>query len=134
MRNNKGFTLIEVLIALAIASVAIIALMKTSSQTSDNIHYFKIKTLANIVSSNLAIEIRLSERPKAGYKDKEYKMAGITWQYRAHTTYSFPGISKTHISVYVNKSDKGNKMASSEIFVYLDNKKIKSKKNAAKTP
>ena len=88
-KKHKGFTLIEVMIALMIASITIVALLKSNSQVANNILYFKNKTLANIVASNLAIETRLSERPAIGIKDDKYKMAGVVWKYRKHTTKTF---------------------------------------------
>ena len=50
----KAFTLIEVLVALSIVSIGLIALVKTESQQSLNLERLERKTIANLVVSNLS--------------------------------------------------------------------------------
>ena len=49
----KGFTLIEVLIALSILAIALTALMYSSMQASVNLQHLDKKTAANFVAQNV---------------------------------------------------------------------------------
>lgn len=55
----KGFTLIEVMVALAVVAVALPALMLTLNQQIDGTAYMRDKSLANMVATNKLEEIRL---------------------------------------------------------------------------
>lgn len=57
--DSKGFTLIEVMVALAVVAVALPALMLTLNQQIDGTAYIRDKSLANIVAANKLEEIRL---------------------------------------------------------------------------
>ncbi len=59
--KRKSFTLIEILVALSIVSIGLIALIKAQSQQAQNISHLEQKTIANIVTSNLAFENRLKK-------------------------------------------------------------------------
>lgn len=124
MKNNKqqGFTLIEVMVALVIATISIIALFKAVSQTSTNIQYFKEKTLATIVISNLAVETRLVGQ-KIGRVEKSYKMAGKDWEYKKNTNLDAYSLT-TEIFVYKNKQEKSAKshIAQIQVKTYTENK------------
>jgi len=81
--NNKGFTLIEVLVALVILAVALTAVMKTSLQTTHNAQYLEDKTIAHWVGMYVVSEIRLRiiEQPKQG----SMQMLGSHWFWLAKT-------------------------------------------------
>lgn len=114
MKKQKGFTLIEVIIALAIVSVSIVALMKSVSNTSQNVQYLIDKTLSNIVMNNLVVETRILGEPKPGYKEDKYQLAGRDWPYRIRTTNkSIPMLetirTTSDIFVYQNVESRQNK-------------------------
>jgi type II secretion system protein I len=120
MTKQRGFTLVEVLISLSIVAFSLVALMRSNSQTIGNFNMLKEKTLADIIISNLAIEVRLSSKPAIGIRDDEYKMAGKTWFYSAKTTQmELVKATRTVISLYGDKDAKSNKKPISEIIVYL---------------
>ena len=58
-KTNKGFTLIEVLIALAILSIALTAILKSTSQYTQNMFYLQQKTKALWVGTQILNEARL---------------------------------------------------------------------------
>ena len=62
MKTNlqHGFTLIEVLIALAIVSISLIAIIQTSILTIENADYLKQKTIATWVADNVIANLQLS--------------------------------------------------------------------------
>jgi type II secretion system protein I len=83
--NAKGFTLVETLIALVIVAVSLSALIKANQQNAQQIIYFKQKTLANLVLSNLNVEKRLGRKPNIGYQSGEYTLGKQTWYWLSHT-------------------------------------------------
>jgi type II secretion system protein I len=60
-KGNKGITLIEVLIALVIVSISLMALWKSLGSTINNYEYLHKKIRANIVAKNMLIENSLQQ-------------------------------------------------------------------------
>lgn len=56
----KGFTLIEILVALAVLGLVVVAVLKNNSAMIDNSIYLRDKTLAHWVATNKAAEMELS--------------------------------------------------------------------------
>lgn len=78
--KSKGFTLIEVVIAVAVISIGLIALMKTTGTITRNTAYLNDKTVAMWVAQNAMAEFELGDEglSKKTAKGSE-EMAGITW-------------------------------------------------------
>lgn len=78
--TSKGFTLIEVMLALAVFSIAGIALLSTASNNARNIGYLESKMFANWVASNQLVAASLDEKwpPKNKLKG-EVELAGRAW-------------------------------------------------------
>ena len=82
-RTHRGFTLIEVMVALLIVSLGMLAAINAVSQTVSNASYLREKTLAHWVAINKLTEVRLNPVPPLGGDTKgEIDMAGTTWQWR----------------------------------------------------
>ncbi|HEX2549820.1 MAG TPA: type II secretion system minor pseudopilin GspI [Gammaproteobacteria bacterium] len=82
MKSNDGFTLIEILIALTILSIALTALIKSTSQNIKNTHYLRQKTIATWIATNIVNEARLQliTLPKTpDTLDLEKKILGENW-------------------------------------------------------
>jgi general secretion pathway protein I len=81
--RTRGFTLLEVLIALAILAVALAAITRASGGAVDATQVLKERTLALWVAQNqLAKEISEDAWPDAGAKDGEAEEAGIKFVWR----------------------------------------------------
>jgi len=78
--KSLGFTLIEVMIALAVFSIAVVALLGAASNNARNIGHLESKMFANWVASNQLVEASLEEKwpPKNNLKG-EVELAGRTW-------------------------------------------------------
>jgi len=77
---NDGFTLLEVVIALAIISLAIVQLSFAIEQSHFNLGRLEEKTLAQIIASNELLTIQSEpEWPSVGVRQKEQEMANINW-------------------------------------------------------
>jgi len=118
--RQKGFTLIEVLVALSIASVGLISLIKAQTQSTKNLEILQHKTLANLAASNLAVEMRLNKTHPIGFKNGQYKLGRQYWYWQSNTN-STPNenIVKLSLSIFTNKQKMNDKQASSQLDLYL---------------
>jgi len=83
--SQSGFTLIEVLAALVIVSLGMLAVIEAVTQTVSNANYLREKTIAHWVAMNKLTEFRLSNSaPANGDSDAYIDMAGTTWHWRMH--------------------------------------------------
>lgn len=86
-RSARGFTLLEVLIALAIVAVSVGALLGTITSSASNVIYLRDKTLADWVALNRLTEIRVSQqRPDKGRRTGNTEMGGMRWQWEEEVT------------------------------------------------
>ena len=60
--SNRGFTLVEVMVALAVVAVALPALLVALSQQVDATAYLRDKSMAQLVAANKLVEIRILSR------------------------------------------------------------------------
>jgi len=85
----RGFTLVEVMVALAIVAIALPALLMSLYQQIDDTAYLRDKTLAYMVAENKLTEIRLvisSTRNLSAGKDSGLSsMAGRDWYWWVET-------------------------------------------------
>lgn len=80
--KTRGFTLLEVLIALAIVAMSAGALLGTITSSASNVIYLKDKTLAEWVAMNRLTEIRIARQfPSPGKRTGSAEMGGQRWQW-----------------------------------------------------
>lgn len=79
----KGFTLLEVLIALAIVAMSVGALLGTVTSSASNVIYLKEKTLAEWVALNRLTEVRIDQQmPGEGKRSGNSVMGGMRWEWQ----------------------------------------------------
>jgi len=87
MNKKHGFTLLEVLVALAILAIALAAVIKTTTANVENAQYLRDKTLAHWVAMNVLKEVQVrGEWPSVGKKDGTALMANREWFWIMHTS------------------------------------------------
>jgi general secretion pathway protein I len=75
-----GFTLIEVMLAMAIFSIAGIALLSAADSNFKNLSHLENKVLANWVASNQLVAVTLDPKwPPKNNKKGKVEMAGQEW-------------------------------------------------------
>ena len=79
----RGFTLIEVLVALAIVAVALSAGMRALAQSADGASSLKARTLALWVAENRLAQTQLADpSPAAGTTNGDEMQAGVAFAWR----------------------------------------------------
>jgi general secretion pathway protein I len=83
MRNARGFTLIEVLVALGIVAIALVAGLHATSALTQNAQRQSDVLLAHICAENELTRIRLSRQmPGVGDSDLSCEQAGRSFAVR----------------------------------------------------
>ncbi|MEM8988538.1 MAG: type II secretion system minor pseudopilin GspI [Pseudomonadota bacterium] len=78
--KERGFSLIEVVVALGVISVAMLALVRIAGENAKAVAAMEEKALAGIVAENRLIELLFErEQPPAGKSEGEIELAGRNW-------------------------------------------------------
>lgn len=83
---QHGFTLIEVLVAVAVLAIAMGAIIGAVSRYADNAGYLREKSVALWVAHNRLARFTLAaDWPPTGEQNGQTRMAGRTWYWHART-------------------------------------------------
>ena len=83
-RSCKGFTLIEVMVALTIVALSLTAVTASISQMINAAESMRNRTYASWIAQNRISELRLADAPpKVGSSDGEVQYANTDWTWRA---------------------------------------------------
>ena len=81
--NPAGFTLVEVLVALAIVAIALLAALRAAGQSTSSVDALRTRLLAGWVAENLLAEQRArSDWPSAGIQRGSQGEGGIEFTWR----------------------------------------------------
>jgi general secretion pathway protein I len=97
----RGFTLIEVLVALAIVAIGMSAVLEAVGSSAETASYLRDKTLAEWIALDQLAQARLAARPPAkGSSDGELDYAGGHWRWHQEVVDGgFPGILRIDVTV-----------------------------------
>jgi general secretion pathway protein I len=113
--SERGFTLIEMLVALAVFSLAALALLRLEGATVSTTALLQEQALAQIVARNLAVEALTDPQPPAfGATRGEAMNAGRRWRWvRIVGRSPEPRIQQIRIEV---RSERGPEAANLTLF------------------
>ena len=119
----SGFTLVEVLVAVAIVAMAVTGILMAMMRQIDGTAYLRDKMFASYVAQNqmelaLLTNARTNQLPTEVISGTE-EMAGQTWYWRAQPkTIAQPGVTQLAISVSAAEGKDASPLA--QIDVLLD--------------
>lgn len=113
--KQNGFTLIEVLAALIIVALGMMAVIQAVSQTASNSTYLREKTIAHWVALNQLTETRLQRTPpKVDETSDEVEMAGREWRWTMTVTQT-PVESMRRIDISVRPADASSESSMASV-------------------
>lgn len=122
-RNQKAFTLLEVLVALTIIAITLGAIIKTSSDQAANTTYLKQKTIGSWVALNIHNQLLLEKSwPSLGKSTDSVSMANHEWHWQRNIQKTLsPETRKIIYRVYV---DEDRQQQVSQLIGYVTNPKF----------
>lgn len=114
-----GFTLIEVVVALAIVGIGMFAVFKTIGDTAGNVAVLRDRTIAVWIADNRITEVRLSgQMPSVDQTSGDLEMAGRRWHWVAKVSQTpVDGLRRIDVSVRRDGDAEGSSIASLAGFV-----------------
>jgi len=115
----RGFTLLEVMVALAIFAIAALALTQVAMQYTQATYNSELKTKAHFVASNEQALMEINQIWLTGLDSKQVTQQGVTWQIDKK---SEPTISENvqridiHVSLFNNETAKVENGITDSIF------------------
>jgi general secretion pathway protein I len=104
----KGFTLIEVMVAMAVFAIAGVALIASTSTHFTNLSVLETKMLANWVASNQLVEASLEQSwPLKNNKKGKVELAGREWFWQQKIAKTNDkNMSQVSIEIRLKETDK----------------------------
>jgi general secretion pathway protein I len=104
--SERGFTLLEMLVALAVFSLAALALLRLEGATVRQTGQLDERMLAQLVARNIAVETMTDPAPPAiGTSSGEVVNGGRTWRWSRVTTRTpDQGLVRVDISVATSRT------------------------------
>lgn len=108
MNKERGLTLIEVMVAVAILAFALSALVRMTGESANTLSYLEKKTYAQWVAVNQINEIEISPNwPAIGRNQGQEDMAGLLWYWQTDTSNTQSSdLRRVDVTVKQNKEDE----------------------------
>lgn len=115
--SEQGMTLIEVLVALVIVAIALVAVIGSKNAGVVNIDYLKQRSIAHWVAMNHANELQLQLDSAKPNGQEEIEMAGQVWQLQSKASATADSdILRVEISV---KKDRDVESSLASLVTYV---------------
>ena len=121
MNHSRGFTLIEVVVALAIFALASMALTKVAMQYTQATANAILRTKAQFVAQNEIAQMEINGEWLQGTQSKQLTAQGETWQIdkRSESTIS-PSVQKIDIQISLFDAEQGKVISSVASMVFYN--------------
>ncbi|PSW13121.1 type II secretion system protein GspI [Photobacterium sanctipauli] len=118
-RHQRGLTLLEVLVALAVFAISALGVMKAVSQHLNTLGYLEEKTFAAMVADNELAKVRLSGEIPSSTKRGKSELAGREWYWTIKSTKTADGYLRA-LDVTV-ATDEARKQSVVVLRTYVEN-------------
>lgn len=106
-RNEGGFTLAEVLVALGVFSIAAMALLNLKGESAETVGRLEARALAGVVAENRMIEVMSARQaPGLGVRRGEVRMAGRAWAW-SESVFATDDADLRRVEIAVALEDEG---------------------------
>lgn len=118
-RRSRGFTLVEVVVALAIVAIGLFAVFKTIGETAGSVERFRDATFAAWIADNRLTELRLAgQMPSVDETEGELDFGGRRWHWTANVSQTpVEGLRRIDLSVRRADDPPGSSLATIAGFV-----------------
>jgi general secretion pathway protein I len=101
-----GFTLLEVLVALAVLAIAMAALVQAAASYTGNAAYLRDRTFAHWVAMNQVVEVQVAKDwPGIGSRTGSSLMGGHEWFWRRSVSGTDdPDLRRIEVDVYFDSA------------------------------
>ena len=110
-RAARGFSLIELLVALAVFALVVVALLNLSGGSTRTALQIETRALAGIVAENLAVDAQIGEATPDAAQGEE-RLGDRQWQWQRAIEPAGAGLTRVRIAVF---ADDGQQVASAEV-------------------
>lgn len=102
-RRGRGFTLLEVLVALLLVALALAALVRTAGSEARNLALLQESTIASWVAANVVAEVRLRPGlPEPGRSEGRARMGQREWRWRLEVQGTdLPEVRRLDVQVFL---------------------------------
>ncbi len=119
--GSRGFTLLEMLVAVTVLAIALAAIISNGARYANNAAGLRDKTLALWVARNRLAEIDLAPVcPTEGNSNEDVKMGGIEWTWRTKVTITQDPMLR-RIDIRVEKKGERNPAAYATLTAFVSN-------------
>lgn len=107
---RAGFTLIEMLVALAVFSLAAMALLNLSGENTRSAARVETRTLGGLVAENLAVEAMIDPRLAEGETNGAVALAGRQWRWSRSVRGVEAGLVRIDIAVATDEGQAADRV------------------------
>lgn len=121
--KNKGFTLLEVMVALAIFATAAMALTKVAMQYTQATAQAILRTKAQFVAQNEIAKMQIQSQWLEGMQTEQISQQGENWQIekKAQSTIS-PNVQRVEIQVRLFNPETGKAESGVTHMIFFNNR------------
>ncbi len=123
LNRASGFTLLEVMVALAIFATAAMALTKVAMQYTQSTSHAILRTKAQFVALNEAAQMEVNQEWLTGTSSRQITQQGESWQIdkKSEPTIS-PNVQRVDIQVGIVDADTGQQESGVSSLVFFNHR------------